>query len=89
VIGSGCTRYGKDAAGIEAVAKRVRQHGIASVKGLKVYAAAGKDVWKGDALTALAGGVVGVSEDGKLVNPAFLAKYRQGTLALVAPELVL
>jgi hypothetical protein len=43
-----------------------------------------------DALKALAGGdVVVVSEDGKPVNPAFLAKYLEGTLVLVAPDLVL
>jgi hypothetical protein len=63
---------------------------ISVVDGLKVYNTAGKEVPRADALKALAGGgVVLVSEDGKPVNPAFLAKYREGTLVLVAPDLVL
>ena len=62
---------------------------LAEVEGLKVYDTAGKEVPKSDALKGLAkGGVVAVSGDGKPVDPAFLATFREGTLVLVAPDLV-
>jgi hypothetical protein len=63
---------------------------VTSVKDLKFYDTAGKEVLKADALKALAkGGTVVVSGDGKAVDPAFLATVPKGTLVLVAPDLVL
>lgn len=62
---------------------------LSEVKELKVYNTAGKEVPKDDALKALAkGGVVVISGDGKPVDPGYLAAFREGTLVLVAPDLV-
>jgi hypothetical protein len=62
---------------------------LSEVKDLKVYNTAGKEVPKDDALKMLAkGGVVIVSCDGKPVDRGYLATFREGTLVLVAADLV-
>jgi hypothetical protein len=61
---------------------------LAEVKGLTVTTADGKRVAVKDAVGRLAnGGVVVVSDDGKAIDPAFLASFRPGVLVLASPEL--
>jgi hypothetical protein len=63
---------------------------LGNVRDLAVFNTAGAAVSKEDALKALAkGGVVVVSADGKPVDPAFMGLFKEGTLVLVSPELVI
>ncbi|MFO0823591.1 MAG: hypothetical protein U0792_10830 [Gemmataceae bacterium] len=62
---------------------------LAEVKDLAFTTADGKKVDKDEAMKKLAGGaVVVVTSDGKAVSPTFLKVFKDDTLVLVSPELL-
>ncbi len=74
------------AAAMMPVAKAVE---LGEVKDLVFTTADGMKVEKEDAMKKLAGGaIVVVTSDGKPVSPAFLKVFKDDTLVLVSPELI-